>query len=55
MRSLAPAVLVLIVIATASCGGAVSPANFDPSHEPCRFCRMTGSTGRSAAQLVVPQ
>jgi hypothetical protein len=49
-------VLVSLAIATAACGpGGVSPVEFDAAHEPCRFCRMTGSNGRSAAQLVSPR
>ncbi len=46
--------LALVVIAAGACSGAPAPASFDAAHEPCRFCRMTGSTGRFAAQLVSP-
>jgi len=49
------AILVPIAIAAACSGGGVSPANFDAAHEPCRFCRMTGSNGRFGAQIVAPQ
>jgi copper chaperone NosL len=47
-------VLMLSVLLVAGCAGAVGPATFDPAHEPCRFCRMVGSNGRFAAQLVAP-
>ncbi len=30
------------------------PVAFDSANEPCAFCRMVGSTGRFAAQLVGP-
>ena len=48
-------VLVSFALATTACGsGEHTPAAFDAAHEPCRFCRMTGSSGRTAAQLVAP-
>ena len=44
-----------VVLTAAACGSRdLSPADFDAAHEPCRFCRMTGSNGRSAAQVVAP-
>ena len=49
------AILVFVAAATTACANdAPSPAAFDAVHEPCRFCRMTGSNGRTAAQLVAP-
>lgn len=46
-------VLIVLVLASINCGaGAMSPVAFDASHEPCRYCRMTGSNGRFAAQIV---
>src|SRR5262245_19307588 len=46
--------LVTLILASAACGGEVQPADFDAAHQPCQFCRMTGSNGRTAAQLVAP-
>jgi copper chaperone NosL len=52
MRRLTPFALILLL---AGCGrGPVQPVDFDAAHEACRFCRMTGSDGRTAAQLVSP-
>ena len=31
------------------------PAAFDAANEPCRYCRMVGSDGRFAAELVAPR
>jgi len=47
-------VLVLLVLVVAGCGGTGTPVTFDPAHEPCRFCRIVGSNGRFAAELVAP-
>jgi len=48
--------ILVVAAATAACAsGRPSPAAFDAVHEPCRFCRMTGSNGRTAAQLVAPR
>ena len=48
------AALASMVVGLTGCGGALEPAAFDPATEPCRFCRMTGSDGRTAAQIVTP-
>ena len=48
------AALASMVVGLTGCGGAMEPAAFDPATEPCRFCRMTGSDGRTAAQLAAP-
>ena len=43
----------VVVISASSCGGgALEPVAFDAAREPCTFCRMTGSSGRFAAQIV---
>lgn len=34
--------------------GDVVPAAFDPAQDACAFCRMVGSNGRSAGQIVSP-
>ena len=45
----------LVLAAAAGCGTTgPQPVAFDAANEPCRFCRMTGSDGRSAAQLLAP-
>ena len=50
------AILVPIAIAAAcSAGRRLGRPTFDAAHEPCRFCRMIGSNGRFAAQIVAPQ
>ena len=55
MRALTAAGLVLFALVAAACGGAeVTPVAFDAAREACRFCRMTGSDGRAAGQLVSP-
>ena len=47
-------VLALVVLLTA-CGQApVVPAAIDTRHDACRFCRMTVSDLRFAAQIVAP-
>ena len=47
--------IVSVAIAAGACRrGELTPAAFDAAHEPCRFCRMTGSNGRTAAQIVAP-
>jgi hypothetical protein len=47
--------LIALVMTAAACGGgAVTPVAFDAAKEACRFCRMTGSDGRAAGQLVAP-
>jgi copper chaperone NosL len=43
-----------LALATACSSGTLDPVHFDAAVEPCRFCRMTGSDGRTAAQLVAP-
>ncbi|MBP8272856.1 MAG: nitrous oxide reductase accessory protein NosL [Acidobacteria bacterium] len=46
---------VLLVALVASCAPAATvPVTFDAAHEACAFCRMTGSNGRAAGQLVTP-
>ncbi|HEY3381583.1 MAG TPA: nitrous oxide reductase accessory protein NosL [Vicinamibacterales bacterium] len=55
----APRLWVVAVVATvilaASCGGGPpGPATLDPRHDACRFCRMTVSDPRVAAQVVAP-
>lgn len=46
---------VLMVVLMASCAPAATvPVTFDAAHEACAFCRMTGSNGRAAGQLVTP-
>jgi copper chaperone NosL len=52
-RLVVPIVAALVVVACG--GGAPQPAEFDAAHEACHFCRMTGSDGRTAAQLVAPR
>lgn len=52
MRRLTP--LALMALLAACGGGSLRPFDFDAAHEACRFCRMTGSDGRTAAQLVAP-
>ena len=47
-------VAVAIVTMLLGCTSDVTPARFDGAVEPCRFCRMTGSDGRTAAQLTAP-
>lgn len=43
------------VVALAGCGGAtIVPAAIDTRHDACRFCRMTVSDIRFAAQVVAP-
>jgi copper chaperone NosL len=45
----------LVVFAGVACAaGAPMPVAFDARHEPCGYCRMVGSNGRFAAQLVAP-
>lgn len=45
----------IAAVALAGCAtSAIRPADFDAASEACRFCRMTGSDGRTAAQLVAP-
>jgi len=49
------AVLLTLTVALASCAPAdAKPVAFDAGRETCAFCRMTGSNGRAAAQLVTP-
>jgi copper chaperone NosL len=49
------AVLLLVIGALGACAPAEpAPAPFDASAEPCRYCRMVGSSGRFAAELVAP-
>lgn len=49
------AMLVLMVVCLAACAASVpQPVAFDAGRESCAFCRMTGSNGRVAAQLVAP-
>jgi copper chaperone NosL len=55
MSRLAVFLVPIAIVLVACAGGGVSPVDFDSAHEPCRFCRMTGSNGRSAAQIVAPQ
>jgi len=39
----------------AACAAATPvPVGFDAAHQPCHFCRMVGSSGRFAAELVAP-
>jgi copper chaperone NosL len=54
MRAVAALIVVMTLAAGGCGGGGLTPANFDAAREPCRFCRMTGSNGRSAAQIVAP-
>lgn len=54
---LATAASTLAVTCTlfAGCGGARrAAAAFDPKSDACTFCRMVGSNGRTAAQIVAP-
>ena len=45
--------IVSLCLATSACrSDALAPVAFDAAREACRFCRMTGSTGRFAAQIV---
>jgi copper chaperone NosL len=47
--------LLLLTLVLAGCAPAEpKPVAFDAAHEACAFCRMTGSNGRVAAQLVAP-
>ena len=47
------AVAGLLLVAAAACSsGSLEPVAFDAANEPCRLCRMVGSNGRFAAQLV---
>lgn len=49
------ALTLLLIGIVAACAPAVpQPATFDASTEACRYCRMTGSNGRSAGQIVAP-
>ena len=52
MKLTMTAALASMVVGLTGCGSTREPAAFDPATEPCRFCRMTGSDGRTAAQLV---
>lgn len=46
-------ILLLAMLTASGCGtGAPKPVPFDAAHEPCRSCRMVGSNGRVAAQIV---
>ena len=48
-------VALLSLAAVAGCAdGPPLPVPFDAAHQPCRFCRMVGSNGRFAAELVAP-
>jgi copper chaperone NosL len=48
-------VIVLFVAFAAACGGGPrGPAELDTRHDNCRFCRMTVSDRRFAAQIVAP-
>ena len=45
--------LLVVLAAAIGCGrGTPTPLSFDAAHEPCRSCRMVGSNGRFAAQIV---
>lgn len=46
--------LAVVLLAPACATREVVPVAFDAAREACRFCRMTGSDGRAAAQLIVP-
>lgn len=49
------AALFLLTLALVSCAPAVpQPVAFDAAKEQCRYCRMTGSNGRAAGQVVAP-
>ena len=48
-------VMITAAVAIGCASGAPSPVRFDAAHEPCRFCRMVGSNGRFAAQIVTPR
>lgn len=56
MSRLALFVVIAALAAAGGCasGGEPSPVAFDARLEPCSFCRMTGSNGRTAAQLAAP-
>ena len=47
--------LLAVLCGVAACAPKpAQPTAFDAAHEACAFCRMTGSDGRAAAQLVTP-
>lgn len=46
--------LSILVLVTSCAPAATVPVTFDAAHEACAFCRMTGSNGRAAGQLVTP-
>jgi copper chaperone NosL len=47
--------LVAALVTAAGCGGGtVQPAPLDTRNEQCRFCRMSVSDARFAAQVVAP-
>lgn len=55
MKAVAVFLVSCAAAAAIACGGSeVTPVAFDAAREACRFCRMTGSDGRAAGQLVVP-
>ena len=47
--------MLLLLTALSSCAPATpQPVAFDAATEACRYCRMTGSNGRAAGQIVAP-
>ena len=56
-RSIGPllAIALALAIAGGCAGGQPAPVPFNAANEPCRFCRMVGSNGRFAAQIVSHQ
>jgi copper chaperone NosL len=55
MSGPAGGIAAVLVIAVAACGGGPpGPAALDTHSEACRFCRMTISDARFAAQVVAP-
>jgi copper chaperone NosL len=45
---------VLLIVSAGCASGPPMPQPFHPSTDACAFCRMLGSDGRTAAQIVAP-
>jgi len=56
IRGLENSAALLVLVLSVSCGPRVpAPVKFEAATEACRYCRMSGSDGRTAAQLVSPR
>jgi copper chaperone NosL len=47
-------VALMVLIGSGCSASGFTPAPFNPAHDACAFCRMVGSDGRSAGQIVAP-